>query len=385
MPAGMAGLSIVLLVQEATGSYAAAGLVSGVYSVTIAAAAPLQGRLIDRLGQTRVLLPAAFLFGGAFAGLGIAAASGASLPLLYALAILAGLTWPALAACVRALWAGIVERGGPGVTLQTAYGFESTVQELIFIAGPFLVALMVRFASPMWAMLLGAALAVGGTVVFATTPTSRAWRPAPRTTARHWAGPLRSGGIRVLVVLGALFGSSIGALEVSIVAFASGEGDRGAAGFLLAIWSLGSMVGGLWFGTRHWSGAVHNRLLLLVWCVAICFLGPALVGSIPLMALALILTGLCIAPLLGTLYLLIDVLAPEGTVTESFTWMHTGFIAGIAAGVSIAGGLIELRGVHFSLGAAVVGAALSAAIGTLGRRALDAGGRQGDAAVARAA
>lgn len=385
LPAGMAGLSVVLLVQQATGSYAAAGTVAGSYSITIAIAAPFHGRLIDRFGQTRVLIPAALLFGAAFAGLGLAAAAGAPLPALYALAMLAGLTWPALAACIRALWAVIVGRtGAGGVTLQTAYGFESTVQELIFITGPFLVAVTVRFASPVYALLFGAVLAVVGTAVFATTPTSRDWRPAPRA-ARHWAGPMRSGGMRVLVVLGALFGSSIGALEVSVVAFASGEGSRGAAGVLLAIWSTGSMLGGLWFGSRHWSGAVHHRLIVLTWVVAACYLGPLLAGSIPLMGVALVVDGLCIAPLLGTIYLLVDVLAPEGTVTESFTWIHTGFISGLAAGTAIAGGVIEVLGVRFALGAAVIGVTLSAIVGTLGRRSLAGVPRSGDAAVARAA
>jgi hypothetical protein len=383
LPAGMAGLSIVLLVQEATGSYAAAGTVAGSYSITIAIAAPFHGRLIDRFGQTRVLIPAALLFGGAFAGLGLAAAAGAPLPALYALAMLAGLTWPALAASIRALWAVIVGRGR-GVTLQTAYGFESTVQELIFITGPFLVAVTVRFASPVYALLLGAVLAVVGTTVFATTPTSRDWRPAPRA-GRHWAGPMRSGGMRVLVVLGALFGSSIGALEVSVVAFASEQGSRGAAGVLLAIWSTGSMLGGLWFGSRHWSGAVHHRLIVLSWVVAACYLGPLLAGSVPLMGVALVIDGLCIAPLLGTIYLLVDVLALEGTVTESFTWIHTGFISGLAAGTAIAGWVIEALGVRPAIGAAVVGVTLSAIVGTLGRRSLAAERGTGDAAVARAA
>lgn len=386
MPAGMAGLSIVLLVQEATGSYAAAGTVSGCYAITIALAAPLQGRLIDRFGQIRVLLPAAILFATAFSGLGLAAAARAPLPLLYPLAFLAGLGMPALAASIRALWTVIVGRSTtPVVTLQTAYGFESTAQELIFILGPATVALMVKLGSPVYAMLLGAALALTGASVFATTPTSRRWRPAPRAS-RHWAGPLRSRGIRVLVLLAALFGSSIGVLEVSLAAFASEQGSRGSAGLLLAVWSTGSMLGGLWFGTRHWSGAVHRRLLVLAWVVAACFLPPMLAGSIPLMGLTLVLNGLCIAPLLGTLYLLVDDLSPVGSVTESFTWIHTGFISGLATGVAIAGGLIESYGVRTALASAALGATLSAIIGTLGRERLALPSRpSGEAAVEQAA
>ena len=51
----MIGLGIVLLVQAATGSYGLAGAVSAVYVVADAGFAILQGRLLDRLGQSRVL------------------------------------------------------------------------------------------------------------------------------------------------------------------------------------------------------------------------------------------------------------------------------------------------------------------------------------------
>ncbi|HEY6710571.1 MAG TPA: MFS transporter, partial [Actinomycetota bacterium] len=55
MPTGMAGLAIVLLVRDAGGSYAAAGMVAGAYSAALAVTSPLLGRLVDRVGQTRVL------------------------------------------------------------------------------------------------------------------------------------------------------------------------------------------------------------------------------------------------------------------------------------------------------------------------------------------
>jgi hypothetical protein len=49
------GIGIVWLVHARTGAYAAAGLVTGGFSVADAVAGPRIGRLVDRFGQARVL------------------------------------------------------------------------------------------------------------------------------------------------------------------------------------------------------------------------------------------------------------------------------------------------------------------------------------------
>src|SRR3954452_8899242 len=51
-------LAAVLLVQGATGSFADAGLVNACYSVGAAVGLPAQGRAVDRIGQTRVIVTA---------------------------------------------------------------------------------------------------------------------------------------------------------------------------------------------------------------------------------------------------------------------------------------------------------------------------------------
>src|SRR3712207_7283712 len=50
------------------------------------------------------------------------------------------------------------------------------------------------------------------------------------------------------------------------------------------------------------------------------------------LAAGMILAGLGIAPAIACLYLLVDRLAPTGTVTEAFTWVTTAFATGFAAG-----------------------------------------------------
>src|SRR5215211_1584647 len=161
----------------------------------------------------------------------------------------AGLANPPLAPSMRTLWSARVD----GPTLQTAYALESTMQEVIFITGPLLVALLVTIISPAAAVLAAGGLAFIGTVSFATSPSSRAWRGQPR--AQDWAGPLRDHGIRTLVAV----------MVLLAVAFGARNGAPGAAGVLLATWTSGSLVGGgLFAGGRRWAAPVERRYVGLL-------------------------------------------------------------------------------------------------------------------------
>src|SRR5215218_3399814 len=83
MPIGMFGLAILLLAQEATGSFAIAGRVVGAFGLGNALGALAQGRLMDRLGQTRVLRTAGLAHALACTVLVVSAAGGAPVGVLY--------------------------------------------------------------------------------------------------------------------------------------------------------------------------------------------------------------------------------------------------------------------------------------------------------------
>src|SRR6266511_2454734 len=114
----MAGLAIVLLVRDAAGSFALAGLADGSFALGSGIASPLIGRAVDRGGQTRVLLGCAVVCAAAFSGLAIVAWYG-PIGLLPVLAGIGGATVPPIGACMRALWSGPASspprrRRGPG-------------------------------------------------------------------------------------------------------------------------------------------------------------------------------------------------------------------------------------------------------------------------------
>jgi MFS family permease len=364
MPMAMAGLAIVLVVREAGGSYAVAGMVAGAYSVALALTSPLLGRLVDRVGQTRVLVGCAAASAVGFAAL--AAAGGRVRPVALAgLAALAGASIPPLGACMRALWSDLLAHDGQ---LQAAFAVESTVQELIFVIGPPLVALLAAAFSPAAAVLGTAVLLLVGVGGFAATPVSRAWRP--RRRAADWAGALRSPGIRAVLATIVLLAAAFGTVEVTVVAEAEQLGSRALAGPLLALWAVGSIVGGLAFGARASDRGPEQRMVgMLALVVAGIALLSVATGLVQLAA-GMVLAGLGIAPAIACLYLLVDRLAPAGTVTEAFTWVTTAFSSGIAAGQALGGTLAEQVGTDRAFLVAAAGTAAGALLARLRRPVL---------------
>ena len=243
---GMVGLALLLLVREQGGSYAAAGAVSGAYFVATAIGAPIAGRLVDRRGQARILLRRAVIFPALLGGVCALALLDAPLALIGACAAAAGALMPPVGSSLRALWPRLFS---DGELRAAAYALEASLQEITFIAGPLLVALLTAAASP--ALALGVAAAVGGigTMLIALAEPVRAWRPDEE---RHASilGALASRGVVTIVSLSACLGLGFGGTEVGFPAFAEGHGGAELGSIPLSLFAAGSLVGGLVAGAR---------------------------------------------------------------------------------------------------------------------------------------
>jgi predicted MFS family arabinose efflux permease len=361
LPYAMVGLAVVLLISDVRGSFASAGAVAGALTLGMGVGSPFLGRLVDRAGQTPVLVASSLVQAAALVAL-VLAAERAPLAVLVACAALAGVANPPLAACLRAMWHRLV---GRGPLLQTAFALESTVQELTFILGPLLVAGLVELVSPEAGVLGAAVLVVAGTLAFAASPESR--RAGSAGGARGWSGPLRSPGLRALLVVAALLAASIGMIAVTVAAFAAEEGTRAAAGPLLALWGVGSMLGGLALGARQWPGEPDGRLVTLMAAAAALALPLAAAPSTYALGGLIALAGLPLAPAVACVYVLVDRLAPRGMLTEAFTWLSAAFTAGIGCGEATAGWLADQAGPQAAFLAAALLAGVAAAAGLTAR------------------
>ena len=237
---GALSLAIVLTVQAATGSPSAAGAALAGFALGSGALAPARGRLVDRLGVRRALVPFAVASGAALLGLALAAEEGAAAWLLVSLATLGGLTVPPLIASARVVWPRVV----PAEQLPSAYGVQALLSDLGAVAGPALAGAVAALASPGGALIACAVLPVAGALLLARLP----WpEPAPR---KGRGGALASPGMRTLVLADAGLYAGLGALEVALPAVAAREGEAAAAALPLAAFAAASAVASLVYGTR---------------------------------------------------------------------------------------------------------------------------------------
>lgn len=366
LPSGMFSLAILLFVRSRTDSFLAAGVAVGAFALAGALAGPLLGALVDRVGQSRVLLPAALVQGALLVTLVVVAQARAPVAGVVAVAALAGAVQPPIAGCVRALWSQVA---GEGEALETAYALDATTQEAIWTLGPLLVGGVALLLSPAAAVLACAAITVAGTAFFAASKLSSGWQA--RAGEHSPAGALASPGLRALLATAVLAGVVIGAVEVGLPALAVAHGARWSAGPLLALFSIGSMGGGLAYSAASWRRPIGLRYVALLAAmaagVAPLIAAHALDAAYPLSVLA----GLGVAPMLSCQFSLVGALAPAGAATEAFTWHRGATIAGMAAGSTLGGSLIDAHGAGgaFALGCASV--ALAGVLALLWRQRID--------------
>ncbi len=359
LPQGMASLAILLLVRSRTGSYAAAGMAVGAFALATAAFAPVQGRLVDRFGRRRVLVPSALFQAVALTALVVAADGRAGVVVLVALAAVAGALLPPIAPVVRALLRDIL----PDPELrETAYSLESVIQELIWIAGPLVVAVVIAVTSPAAAVLLNGAVCIVGTILFVSSPSARG--SGSRRSPDERSAVLAIPELRSLLGPIALTGLGLGAIEVGLPSLALHAGSRPSAGLLLALWSVGSMAGGLWYGSRTWRAPVGIRYRTLLLAGVLCTAPLIAARTIPEGMVCSVLAGLTTAPVFACQYALIGRAVTPGVETEAFTWVAAALIGGLAAGSALGGAAIASAGVSapFVLACAATGLAALAAV-----------------------
>ena len=368
LPSAMVPLALLLMVQQQTGSYAVAGLASATYGLAMAGMAPVLGRLADRRTPRPVLLAQTAAYPLLLTLLVVAVLGSAPAVAIVAASAAAGAGTPLVSGTVRALWSRVDPR-----VRGTAYALDATATELVFVAGPTLVAALAVLAAPGWALAVAGALAVTGALGIAASGAMRGWVSVP---VAHRDSPLATvlapGMPRVLLSGSALM-LGFGALEVAVPAFADAIGSPGLSGVLLALWSLGSVAGGLWFGARVVSASLPRQYRWLLLGVTIG-LAPLAAASDPwVLGALLFLGGTAIAPTLTVQNSLVGAIAPVHATTEAFTWLSTMATGASAVGAALGGALIESRaGVSGSLLLAVAGAALAVLVTLVpGRRPVE--------------
>ncbi|WP_405869306.1 MULTISPECIES: MFS transporter [unclassified Streptomyces] len=336
---GIVPLSVMLAVNRASGSYAVAGTVMALFGGTSVFLSPARAALIDRYGPRRTLVPMVAAYAALLGLLTLLVRRpGAVSPLvLGAVTAAAGACTPPLGPTMRAVWGRLAP---DRALLQRAYSLDGVAEELLFVSGPLLVGVLMRFAPPAAGIVFGTALIVVGTAGFVSSPAVRAVRPGDRKARRA------AGGRRVLRGLGrpvaatAAVGLALGVVDLLVVAFTEGHGyGADSVAWILAALSTGSAVGGLLNGAVTWGSSAVVRLPLLIAGLGLALLGAGLVPGLATLAVVVAVAGFFVSPALTTAYLIADeAAAPEARV-QAGAWVNTAVNAGSTGGAAAAGAL----------------------------------------------
>ncbi|MBZ6229997.1 MFS transporter [Streptomyces olivaceus] len=338
LPAGMFSVSAVVMIAGTRGSYALAGAVTATGLAATALVAPWTARLVDRYGQARAALPATLVAALGSLALLLCVRWDAPAWTLFA-AYAATATTPNTGGMARARWAHLLKDDAGA--LHTANSFEQAMDELCFMLGPVLAAFLCTALFPEAGTLVAVVLLVTGMLLFtAQRSTEPPARPRPNAKA-----PLRTPGIPALLVVCLATGGVFGATEVVTIAFADAQGHRAAAGAVLALQAAGSCAAGLLYGALKPAGPAARRL---PWCVAamaalltLPLLAASLSGSLPLLALTLLVAGMATAPTMVTTMTLVQQRTPRDRLNEGMTLAVTGLLGGIACGSAAGGWTVE--------------------------------------------
>jgi MFS family permease len=339
IPFGMLTLIILLHMQQIYGNYTSAGLILAAMSAGQAVSGPLSGRLMGRFGMRPVLTVTTFLCSSLLITIALT-----QLPLVVVaiLALLMGLSTPPVTPAVRTIYPRIV----PNRQVTAIFSLDATLQEVIWIVGPVIAVFVSTQLSTVTGLLVAAAFMLGGGLWFILSPEVGSMRiPRPR---RGFGAVLIRPTVIVATGAGFFFVASFAALEAGIISIYGHEGIE--AGILLALFSGGSVVGGLLFGhrdVRPWS--LTLRVLIVVAGISLCLvsLNPFWLGTM------LFIAGFGTAPTLAALYMIISSTVRFSETAEAYGWAGTGQLVGAALGSAVAGIAIDHLGPHGGLLAAV--------------------------------
>lgn len=372
LPISMTGLGAVLLVAGETGRYGLAGLIAGTLALSFAVISPQVARLADRFGQARVLRPAVMLFATAGVGFVVAVELEAPIWIWFVLVAITGASGPNIGSMVRARWVNVLD---DPATRQTAFAFESVVDEIIFVIGPPLVTFLATAISPPVGFLTAIIIGLLGGIGFATLTSSEP--PVTSATGRRGGprGVLNPALISVAITYVAV-GTVFGAMDVGVVAYAEEQGQIGLSGLVLAVYAAGSLIAGLAYGAVAWRRGLAGRFLLTSLAFGVAASGFLLVNSLLLLAGLALLAGATIAPVLVSGMSLVESRLPRAALTEGLAWTTTGITIGVTLGAAISGAVVDSVGAEKSFVVQAVGAGSAAVLAALGYLAVRSADRR---------
>ena len=324
---GMQTITFAILLQNKFHNYTVAGLALGAATLGGAISAPILGRWMAVVGIRPVILVTSVIASVCYLLIGFAPVTES---LAIGISLLLGLGMPPIQPAARTVYKTLVHDEAGRNTL---YSVDAILQEVIWILGPVLATVLIATSNAMVPIVVMAAVQLFGGFWFGLLPMVHE-APIPRS-AKKLGSVLRSKLVKVLIAINLLFVGSFSALEIGAVA-AVGQGE---AGFVIAMLSIGSVIGGLALGHRARSPLALSKQL------AVVLLGDLLIFFSPLdpiwLSICLFISGIGVATAFATIGSIIGKAVELDDSTEVYGWIGSGQNIGYGAGAAVAGIVVD--------------------------------------------
>ena len=337
IPMAINSVAIVFLVSDVRGSFTLAGITSSFYTLAGAVVSPRVGRLADRFGTKRVLLPVTLA--NVLATIGLLVSINQATAALLFFAAICGATFPNFGGYTRTRWSRSIDNQKE---LASALSLESVMDEIAFVLGPILAGFLFSLYGSSSPLITGIVfLAVGGLGLAMTSTDHGGIEHVHEDHKRAiLAIPYVKPLLLSLVALGLLFGSNF----VVIIAVAK-EGGRAADGGLwVGLYPLGSAVAGLIYGFIHFKSATAIRYTVSLGVMTLCTSGILFYQDLDTIAFWIILSGIAIAPALISANALMKELVPLSRLNEAFAYLGASISIGVTLGSSSSGIIVSHYG-----------------------------------------
>jgi predicted MFS family arabinose efflux permease len=370
---GMLPLPLLLALRAGTGSYATAGAVDGLFGLFTALLGPYRARMVARRPRTLVVLAVAYA--ALLAAVAVGCAAGPPGWFAAGCALAAGLVPPPVGPLARRAWGDLT---GDEALRQTALGLDTAGESAVYALGPLVGGWLVAVASAPVALGACSLVVLAGFPVLARvlrgTSGAGSVEAAPDQPAERRPRPLRTPGFAAMLPLPFAVAVAQVLVEFGTVV----RRPAAVAGTLLALVSVGGVLGGLAYGRARWRIGPARRAALLALVCAGCFTVAALVTSAVAVAPAFLLVGAGLDGLLLSCYLRADDLVAPEDRTEAGAWVNTAGNLGGAIGAAAAGLLVSDAGPR---AAALVAVALPLVAVVAARSGWRSSGRRGGAGI----
>lgn len=326
-PFGMLSIAFIIHIQAVTGSYAIAGIALGAQTIGASISGPLLARLMADFGIRRVVILSTLTTSLALLGLAFVEPE----PIwLISLALLVGFSSPPIQPAARSIYPQVT----PKKLMPALFSLDATSQEIIWVLGPLVATLVAASFGNVPMMITVAVIQVLGTIWFLLNKSVGSIKIPKNNNVLGKA--LRNPRVAAATVLGLLFVGSFAGVEVGAVALFG----KTLAGVMFAVFSLGSIFGGLFLAPRFKGSnalTIFSAVTLLGYsAILVAPQEPVWVG------LCLFVAGIGVAPTLGTLSLMIATGTSGSETVEAYGWTTTGQLVGFSAGSALAGISIDI-------------------------------------------